>query len=333
MTHPPHSHIDPMNDRLNCSARDHGFLGSSHGRNEGRTWAVILLTIITMVAEIWAGHSFGSMALVADGWHMATHAGALLITAAAYAFARRHAKNPRFSFGTGKVGDLGAFASAVALGIAALLIGWESVERLITPIPIAFDQAILVAVIGLVVNLASAVLLHQGHHGHGHHDHAHHDHGHHDHGHHHGHHHESHAPHQDLNLRSAYLHVVADALTSVLAILALLAGSALGWAWMDAAVGLLGGVVIARWSLGLMRDAGANLLDAVPDRGLARTIQTRLEVDETQVTDLHLWRLGPGHLAAVVHLSAPAPHEPIWYKQRLADLTALSHITVEVARR
>ena len=319
-----HDHGDP-GPQAGCAQRgEHGFLGEAHGRNEARTRWVIALTLATMAAEIWAGTVFGSMALVADGWHMATHAGALTITAAAYAFARRHAGDRRFSFGTGKVGDLAAFTSAIVLGLVALAIGWESLERLLSPRPISYDEAILVAVVGLLVNLASAALLHEGHgHAHGH-DYAHGDHGHHhDQGHDHG---------RDLNLRSAYMHVLADALTSVLAIAGLLAGRQFGWSWVDPAVGVLGAVVIARWSVGLVRQAGAVLLDMVPDPGLAGVIRDRLEGDGARVVDLHLWRLGPGHMAVLVHLEAGEPLPAEAYKRRLEGLPCLSHVTVEVAR-
>lgn len=316
----PHHHDHHHAPADGCAARDHGFLGAGHRRNESRTWWVIALTVVTMVAEIWAGTVFGSMALVADGWHMATHAGALLVTAGAYAFARRHARDPRFSFGTGKVGDLAGFASAVALGLVALMIGWESVERLLDPGEIRFGEAMLVAVLGLAVNLASAALLHDKGHGHHHHGHGHGDHDHHpDHGH-----------HRDLNLSSAYFHVLADALTSVLAIAGLAAGWWLGWTWMDAAVGLLGAVVIARWSVGLVRDAGANLLDAVPDTKLEHAIRGRLQDTGATVTDLHLWRLGPGHLAAVAHVTDPAGRRAAFFRDRLAGLEGLSHVTVQV---
>jgi cation diffusion facilitator family transporter len=209
---------------------DHAFLGHAHARNEGRTRLVILITLAMMVAEIAGGILYGSMALLADGLHMATHAGALAIAAGAYAYARRHQHDPRFTFGTGKVGDLAAFGSAVSLALVALFIGWESAERLAAPVSIDFREAIAIASLGLAVNLVSAVLLHGGGHDHDH-----------DHGHRHDHHH-------DHNLRAAYLHVLADALTSVLAIAGLLAGSLYRWVWMDPAVGLLGAIVIARWS-------------------------------------------------------------------------------------
>jgi cation diffusion facilitator family transporter len=306
---------------------EHVFLGDDHVRNERRTRWVIGLTAAMMAAEIAAGAIFGSMALTADGWHMATHAAALSITALAYGYARRHAHDPRFAFGTGKLGDLAGFASAIVLALVALLIGWESVTRLSAPVPIRFDEAIAVAAIGLVVNLASAWLLHGG----GAHVHNHDRHGAHHHGHDHDGHHGRHrhaAP--DHNLRSAYLHVLADALTSVLAIVGLLAGRFFGWDWMDPLMGLVGAAVIARWSWGLLRDSGMVLLDAVPDRHLAEAMRERLEIDGDRVTDLHLWRVGPGHNAAVVALVSDRPAAPDHYKARLAGLPHLSHVTVEL---
>lgn len=281
---------------------------------------VIALTFIMMVAEIAAGVAFGSMALLADGMHMATHAGALALSAAAYAYARRHLHNPRYSFGTGKVGDLAGFTSAIILALFAVMIGWESAQRLARPVPIDFADATLVAAIGLVVNLASALLLHGGHH---HHDHDgaddHHDH-------------QAHGHHHDHNLRAAYFHVLADALTSVLAIAGLLAGRYFGWVWMDPAVGILGAIVIARWSWGLMRDAGAVLLDTVPDQRVPGAIRTVLEDGDVRVTDLHVWRVGPSHNAAVISLVAHNPQPPGFYKERLSTVGGLCHVTVEVER-
>ena len=278
----------------------HVFLGAEHQRNERRVWLVIALTASMMVAEILAGKLYGSMALVADGWHMSTHAGAMLITALAYGYARRHADNPRFSFGTGKMGDLAGFASAVVLAIVALLIAWESFLRLTDPVPIRFEQAIAVAVIGLVVNLVSARLLHGGpghhHHGHDHrHDHHHADHDHGRHGH-------------DNNLRAAYLHVLADALTSVLAIVALLVGRSYGWLWADPAMGVVGALVIARWSWGLIRDAGGVLLDA-PAEGpqVRQEIEDILAATGDTLKDLHVWQIGPGHFAAIVSVASATP--------------------------
>jgi cation diffusion facilitator family transporter len=270
------------------------------------------------------GTLYGSMALVADGWHMSTHAGAMLIAVLAYRFARRHAGNPRFTFGTGKLGDLAGFASAIVLALIALLIGWESLVRLTQPIHIDFNQAIAVAVVGLGVNLVCAWLLKD--------DHAHH--------HHHGHEHhhsndEHHAPGKgrDNNLRAAYLHVLADALTSVLAILALLLGRSYGWSWADPAMGVVGALVIARWSWGLIRDSGSVLLDAAAEgQDVRQEIREAMAPTGSQVTDLHVWQVGPGHFAAIVSLMAREPREPAHYKALLAHIHELSHVTVEVQR-
>ena len=230
---------------------EHVFLGAAHARNERRTWLVVGLTAAMMVAEIIGGIVFGSMALLADGWHMSTHAAALAIAALAYQYARRHTHDPRFAFGTGKLGDLAAFASAIVLGIIALMIAYESLVRLARPVPIAYAEAIAVAAVGLVVNLVCAWLLrdeHDHHHHHAEDDHAH-----------------SHHHHRDHNLRAAYLHVLADALTSVLAIGGLALALWFTWPWIDAVVGLVGACVIAAWSYGLIRDSGRVLLDVVPD--------------------------------------------------------------------
>src|SRR5262245_45421672 len=305
----------------------HTFLGERHDENAQRTWFVVVLTLVMMVAEIVAGSLFGSMALLADGWHMGTHAAALGIAAFAYRFARQHLGNAHFTFGTGKFGDLAAFSSAIILGLIAIQIAYESVLRLISPVPIGYGEAIAVAVLGLCVNLVSAWLLRDGHdHGHGH-DHAHdHDDDHdHDHaGHHHGHHHHDH------NLRAAYIHVMADAATSVLAIAALLVAMYSGWVWADPAVGLIGSVVIASWAFGLIKASGAVLLDVRADEKLERVIRARLEAGEDRVTDLHLWQVGPGHRAVLVSLVSHKPKQPAVYKKRLAGLKGLSHVTVEV---
>lgn len=311
---------------LDAWRHDHVFLGADHARNERRTRWVVVLTAAMMVAEIAGGLVFGSMALLADGLHMATHAGALGVAVLAYGYARRHARDPRFAFGTGKLGDLAAFASALILAVVSVGIGWESVARLVNPVAIAYDEAIAIAVVGLAVNIVSAWLLHDdGPHGHHHegHDHGSHDHGAHDHGHHHHHGH-------DHNLRAAYVHVLADAVTSVGAILGLLAGRFYGWAWMDAVMGIVGGIMIARWSWGLLRDSGAVLVDAVPDPGLADAIRGRIETGGDRIADLHLWRVGPGHAAAIVALVSDRPLPPADYKARLAHLPGLSHVTVEV---
>ncbi len=283
---------------------DHAFLGDRHHRNEKRTWLVVALTAAMMIVEIVAGAAFGSMALLADGFHMATHAGALLIAALAYLYARRHAHDPRFGFGTGKLGDLAGFTSAIALALVATMIAFESAMRLVNPLAIRFDQAIGVAVVGLLVNLASAWLLRDEDHHHGGrptsdshwHDHSQ--------GHEHGHDAVAHAAHHrqqahgrpqpearsasDHNLRAAYFHVLADALTSVLAIAGLVAGRFYGWIWMDALMGIVGAVVIARWSWGLLRESGAVLLDVVPDAELRESVRSRLETEGDRVADLHV---------------------------------------------
>lgn len=303
---------------------NHSFLGTDHQRNERKVWLVIVLTASMMLVEIIAGSVYGSMALVADGWHMSTHAGAMLIAALAYRFARRHASNPRFTFGTGKFGDLAGFASAIVLALIALLIGWESLVRLTQPIPIDFEQAIAVAIVGLIVNLVCAWLLRDDHSHHGHHHHGH------DH-----HHHEHHEPGKarDNNLRAAYLHVVADALTSVLAIVALLLGRSYGWTWADPVMGVVGALVISRWSWGLIRDTASVLLDAAAEgQEVQQEIRDAIEPTRSQVTDLHVWQVGPGHFAAIVSLMAHEPQEPTHYKALLAHIHELAHVTVEVQR-
>jgi cation diffusion facilitator family transporter len=314
---------------------EHVFLGAKHDHNERRTWFVVALTAVMMVGEITAGSLFGSMALLADGWHMATHACALGIAAAAYLFARQHARNAHFTFGTGKFGDLAAFSSALILAMIAVQIAYESVLRLINPVPITYGEAIAVAVLGLAVNLASAWLLrdshdHDHHHGHGH-SHAEHDHAEHGHaepdGHDHAH--GGHR-HHDNNLRAAYIHVLADAATSVLAIAALVTAMYSGWVWTDPAVGIVGAIVIASWAFGLIRDSGAVLLDVSVDKKLEAVIRDRLETRGDRVSDLHLWQVGPGHRAAVISLVSDNPLPPATYKRRLGGLRGLSHVTVEV---
>jgi cation diffusion facilitator family transporter len=294
---------------------EHVFLGEAHDRNERRTWAVVGLTAAMMVAEIAGGMIFGSMALLADGWHMSTHAGALAIAAGAYRYARRHARDPRFAFGTGKLGDLAGFTSAIVLAMVSLGIGCESVVRLFQPVAIHYGEAVAIAIVGLAVNLLSARLLWDDHH-HDHHDH--------DHDHHHHHH--------DHNLRAAYWHVLADAVTSMLAIAGLLVAWSYGWTWLDPVIGGVGALVIARWSWQLIRASGAVLLDAAPNAALERTIRERLERDDDRIADLHVWRLGPGHHGAIVSLVSDAPQAVEAYKARLADLPHLSHVTVEVHR-
>jgi cation diffusion facilitator family transporter len=297
---------------------DHVFLGDKHEENERRTWFVVALTLVMMVAEIIAGSYFGSMALLADGWHMGTHAAALGIAGAAYLFARRQAGNSAFAFGTGKFGDLAAFTSAIILGMIAVQIAYESVLRLMNPVSIAYGEAIAVASLGLGVNLLSAWLLRGSHdhhhHGHGHshghaHDHDDHDHDHHDHDHDHQHHRA-----QDNNFRAAYIHVLADAATSILAIAALTVAMYSGWAWADPAVGIIGSIVIASWAYTLIRDAGGVLLDVHYDRKLEAKVRARLEAG----------------CAAVISLISDKPKQPAVYKKRLRGLKGLSHVTIEV---
>ena len=306
----------------------HVFLGAGHAPNERRTWGVIALCTVMMAAEIVGGLLFGSIALVADGLHMSTHAGALLLAALAYSYARRHADDARFTFGTGKLGDLAGFTSAVVLVMIAILIGYEAVMRLIEPVAVHFDEAIAIAVLGLGVNVASAFMLGGGahSHAHGHHHDGHNHHGHpHDHLHHH--------THRDHNLRAALVHVMADAAVSVLVIVGLLLGRFLGWVWMDPLAGLVGAVVIASWSYALIRDTGGVLLDMTPDPDMAENIRMAIERDGDRLCDLHLWRLGPGHIGAIVSIATAMPRAPAFYRERLAPFRALSHVTIEVHPR
>ena len=307
-----------MSSQLNHT-HDHVFLGAAHDENAQRTLWVVALTVVMMVGEITAGYLTGSMALLADGFHMATHAGALGIAAAAYSYAKRNAASARYSFGTGKVGDLGGFASALILGLVSIGIGFESVLRLFEPTQVQFGTATLIAIVGLAVNIVSALLL-SGSHGHHHHEHGH-DHGHETHGH------GAHS--QDNNLRSAYVHVLADALTSILAIAALLAGRYLGWVWLDPAMGVVGALVIARWAWTLMRDTAGVLLDKTDDP-VAQEIREILgETDDATITDLHVWRVGPEARAAIVSvLGSPAINADI-IRQRLAPVHEVTHLTVE----
>jgi cation diffusion facilitator family transporter len=292
---------------------EHVFLGQKHARHERRTWFVVALTAVMMVAEIVGGTIFGSMALVADGWHMSTHAAALAIAALAYRFARAHAHDARFAFGTGKLGELAGFSSAIILALIALLIGYESVMRLMSPVSIHFGEATAVATVGLAVNVASAWLLFDQDHHHHHDEDVHVRHHHH-----------------DSNIRAAYVHVLADALISVLAIVALVSGRYLGWVWLDPVIGIVGALVIAQWSVGLMRTAGSVLLDMVPNEKLAAAVRARLETDGDRVADLHLWHLGPGHAGLIAAIVSDHPEPPAAYKERLAPITGLSHVTIEV---
>jgi cation diffusion facilitator family transporter len=312
-------------------SHEHVYLGAGHDANERRTWLVVALTSAMMVGEIAAGSVFNSMALLADGWHMATHAGALGISALAYRYARRHARDARFTFGTGKVGDLAGYTSAVVLGVVALLIGLEAFDRLRRPLPIAFDEAIAVAALGLVVNLVSAAILARGGHGHAH-EHAH------DHDHDHDAAHAAHAhavhAHADHNLRAAYLHVLADALTSVLALVALILGRSFGATWLDAAMGIVGAAVIARWSVHLLRDTGRVLLDVAPDGAVAAAIRGAVErCAGHRVCDLHLWRVGPGHVAAIVSVVSEDGGSAEAVRAAIAAVPGVAHLTVEVRAR
>jgi cation diffusion facilitator family transporter len=293
-----------------------------------------------MIAEIGGGAMFGSIALIADGFHMSTHAGALLLAALAYAYARRRADDPRFTFGTGKFGDLAGFASAIVLAMIAALVAYESIGRLVAPRPIAFAQAIPIAVLGLAVNALSAWLLGRGgrDHGHGHgHPRAH------------GHGHErsrrdeplraerAHAAgaflHRDNNLRAAVVHVMADAAVSICVIVGLLLARGFGWLWMDPLAGLLGAGVIASWSAGLVRDTGAALLDMNPDRRLTEKLRHAIERDGDSLVDLHLWRLGPGHLGAILSIETTSERETSHYREAAMRVMPFSHLTIEIARR
>jgi cation diffusion facilitator family transporter len=303
-----HSHADWTNE--------HVFLGHGHARAESRARIVTFLTAAFMGVEIAAGLIFGSMALLADGVHMATHVGALGLAAGAYWLARRHASDTRFSFGSGKFGDLAAFASAIVLGLLSIGVAIESVRRFFGPIHVRYEEALVIAVIGLIVNIASAAILHEPH------DH-HHDHGH-DHPHDHDH-------HRDNNLRAAYLHVLADAATSVLAIVALASGLLFGIAWADPFVGIIGAIVIASWAYGLTRDSALVLLDAEDDPDMAKGIRAIAEREVGgKVFDLHLWRLGPGHRGLIVSVAGDEADGERLKAVLRTHYPSLSHITVEL---
>ncbi len=305
---------------------DEGNRAAEHG-----TRLVVVITLAMMVVEILAGWWFNSMALLADGWHMSSHAVAIGLSALAYTMARRYAGDPRFAFGTWKIEVLAGFASAMFLLGVGLIMVYESVSRLVAPEPIHFNEAIAIAVIGLVVNLVCALILGKAH-DHGHHDHGH-AHSHHDHGHAHGHDHET--GDHDLNLKSAYIHVLADAATSVLAVAALVGGKLYGWNWLDPIMGLVGATLVAIWAWGLMRDTGLVLMDWEPERPLAQTIAQRVEHHPhwapTRVLDLHLWKVGRGRYACILSLATP-PDGPdaATVKADLALYPELAHVTVEV---
>lgn len=282
---------------------DHGVASDQVAHSERRTRWVVLLAVATMAVELAVGSATHSLALLADGWHMASHVGALGLSLLAYWYARRHQHARAFSFGTGKVYALAGYTSAVALGIVALLMLWESGQRLITPVTVSYDAALTVAVIGLGANLISAWLLE-------------HDEG-----------------SDDHNARAAYLHVVADALTSLLAIGALASGKWLGWTQLDATAGLLGGAVILWWSAGLLRGSSRQLLDLALEPGTLAGIHSRLEaIDDARVADLHLWQLGPGKLACIASLVTATPRETSVYREAILSVRAIDHVTVEVHR-
>jgi len=282
---------------------------------EKNTRRVIALTAVMMVVEIFAGWKFHSMALLADGWHMSTHVTAFMITAIAYAMARRHRSDQSFCFGTGKIDVLGGYTSAILLGIVALFMAGESVRRLFAPLPIHYNQSILIGIVGLGVNVTSALLLK-------------HDHGH---GHAHGHDHNHGKGHDDLNLKAAYLHVIADAVTSILAISALVAGKFLGWIWMDPVMGIAGSVVVAQWAYSLLRDTSVILLDRTPETDLGEEIRKAVETDgDAAITDLHVWQIGAGQFSAIVSIAARHPKAPAYYREKLRAHEELRHVTVEI---
>jgi cation diffusion facilitator family transporter len=291
---------------------EHNFSGDTSSA-EKRTRIVVVLTATMMTVEIIAGYFFNSMALTADGWHMGTHVAAFVLAAVAYSFGRRHAKDERFTFGTGKVGVLGGFTSAIVLSIVALVIAGQSIHRLLAPQVIHFREAIFIAAAGLAINLICAFVLKDKPH--------HHHHGHADHGH----------QHHDLNLKAAYLHVLADAFTSVGAIVALSAGYFFGWVWLDAVMGLVGTVVILSWAYMLLRDTGSILLDRVPaSSDLPVVIREGIEDGDAKITDLHVWQVGVNKFAAIISVVAHHPKTPAEYRQALKIHEELVHVSVEV---
>jgi cation diffusion facilitator family transporter len=293
---------------------DHDF-SVKNEKGERRTLYVLILTAITMVVEIVAGTIFGSMALLADGWHMGTHVAAFMITIFAYRYARKHAADPVFAFGTGKVSVLGGFASAIALAMVALLMFVESLQRIIDPHLIQFNEAIAVASLGLFINLLSALLLKDDHQ-HLHHDDEEHEHHHHDH---------------DHNLSAAYMHVLADALTSVLAIVALVSGKYFGWHWLDPVMGMVGAIIITRWSYGLLKQTGPILLDSSIELDYQAAIKETIENDsDNMIADIHIWKVGANHYAAIISIVTRFPKTSQYYKELLSDFHRLSHLTIEV---
>lgn len=300
-------HIYCMNDYRHSHAQE----GDSRKTERRLAW-VMALTVTTMVAEIVSGWLFGSLALLADGWHMASHGLAMFIALFAYGFARKHARNPRFTFGTGKVDALGGFASAIVLGMIAITVVWDAIERLTHPVAIAYGEAITVAAVGFFVNLISALILEPP----GHHDHDH------DH---------DHDAHKGHSAHAAYLHVLADMLTSVGAILALAAGMFLSWDWLDPLVGLASAIVIAIWAWGLLKNTSGLLLDETENTELVEEIRRKIEGDaDNRIADLHLWTIRPGHMAAIISVVTHYPRPPSHYKELLSGLDELDHVTVEV---
>lgn len=298
---------------LSLLKHDHDF-AVINKKGERRTKIVLILTFLTMMLEIAAGIAFGSMALLADGWHMGTHVAAFMITLFAYRYSRVHAHDQTFAFSAGKVGILGGFASAVALGVVALIMLIESGGRFLHPHPIHFDEAIAVAGFGLLINLICALLLQDPHHHKPSHDHDH-----------------SHGHHHDHNLKAAYFHVLADALTSVLAIFALVLAKYYGWTWLDPVMGMVGGLVIMRWCYSLTKETSPVLLDESIDLKYKAAIQEKIESDaDNRVSDLHIWRVGPNHFATIMSVVSHTPKTPDYYKELLKQFHQLSHITVEV---
>ncbi|MCF7818196.1 MAG: CDF family Co(II)/Ni(II) efflux transporter DmeF [Kiritimatiellales bacterium] len=289
----------------NCPLHYHDFQ-HAHQQGERRTQQVLALTLVTMGIEILAGLVFNSMALTADGWHMATHAAAFGIAIFAYRYARKHAHNPRFSFGTGKVGALGGFASAVGLAVVALLMSVESIHRLVAPQEIHFNEAIGVAVLGLLVNLVCAVLLKEDHH-------------------------HGHDGHHDHNRKAAYLHVLADAFTSVTAIIALTFGRMFGWVALDPIMGIVGALVITKWAVGLLKETSGILLDGSVDPAVGDSIRAAVAAEpDCRVADLHVWAIAPGHLAVILSVATSKPRTSDNIKALLSGIGHLTHITVEV---
>lgn len=308
-----------QHEQLKRWQHSHSFGQDLKRPGESRTLLVIALTFVMMLVEIAAGIAFGSMALLADGLHMGSHTVALGINAFAYVYARRHAHSSRYSFGTGKVNTLGGYTGAVLLAVFAAIMAFESILRLIDPVSIAFDQAIGVAVVGLLVNGVSVVILGVNH-----------DHGH-EHGHSHEHHGHGHHHHHDHNLKSAYLHVLADALTSLLAIFTLLIGKYFGAVWMDPVMGIVGAILVARWSLGLLKSTSGILLDEQADEALLETVRSSIEKDAScTVVDLHIWTVAPGIHSAIISVVTTTPRNASFYKERLPDSLSLKHISIEV---